>query len=434
MTFKKILIPLVSLAALLTALAVYLVFFKPAPVYKAIPASAIAVIDLNNPARFQDKLATTYPGSVLKQTTALIKLEEEISIIDSLWGKTPVLSGQKATISVHLTSADDFDYLFVTRLTGMGNEEVLQTANHSNLIKSTGTRVFRGQSVVDLTLTNGRQITFGIKRGVFALSFTPFITESAFTAFITGGNVMDDHDFKTALNHCNKLSNINLLLNYKNADIIAPLLFKPGKTLLPTNLKGAFTWGAYSLSLENGFIKLEGGEITLAENKTENNTAGPGTIADYIPAGAAYINISQVQDNENSSKQGNLKLGEEYFTGWAGNEKAFVILEPLKEDYSDNNLFVISVTNREKAIDNLGRLMALDGITTIPDTLGGHLIYHLKSGNLLNKVFGGNFTNFGNVWFTVTDKAAVFCNNPDVLKLALEKIDKKETINTEPAF
>ena len=432
---KKFLVPIAITIVLVVVVVLYSAFFHAANTYDAIPDSAVAVAEINDWGKFSQQLSTTESTAGLRKTAAIIKLVEQIAFTQKLFafnkGLTAGLSSGKITFSTHLTSADDFDYLFTMPIKGVESDEILHVLNAKPDVASVIKRTYKERAVVDVTMKDGRRFSFTIIKNVMALSFTSFLTENAITAITTGYNLSNDKGFKKLINKFKSEGTISLFINYKNADVIFPVSLNPQKIALVSDIKENQNWVGYNISFEADKINFSGFGLLNSKATTISKNVLSNTIWNSIPDNAAYVNVG-LNDlkEETNTKSADNKLLKADFKNWVGDAHAFITLEPLREDFTEYNAFIVQVTNEAKAIENLKHLVSLDGAKALPvDTFMHAEIFHLKDGSVINQVFGSNFTTFTNTFFAISNHIAIFCNSPDILKFTMERISLGQTLN-----
>lgn len=429
---QKLKIPLIVAAILLLMVGAYF-FFISSSVYSGVPKSAIAVIEVNNWNLFADKLNNTSTSSELKKTDAAQKLLSQITLIQELLssdkGLKEEIGSGKTIASVHLTSATDYDFLFTAELSGVNDNTILNRVQSSVKMRSVKVRIFKNNKVIDVFLKDGRQLCFAKLKDILMFSFTPFLTENAMTAIQSGDNLANDKNFKTVKEKLSTTADLNLYFNFQKANVIFPVALRAEKIALLSDVAACGTWGRYEVKFSNDKMEMDGSIATNTEATQQTENIFADELHAIIPDHAAYVQFSKVD-----TLVANTTLLS-YFKNWMGNAKAFAILEPLKEDFAEQNVFVISSKDKHKAVKDLKRLVANDGAPVTPiDTFLAFEIYSLNDGSVINQLFGNSLVGFKNCFFCVTNTAVVFCNNLDVLKLLLEKMNKGDVIGKDKNF
>lgn len=411
-------------AAIALAVGVWLLL-RPEGVYRAIPQSAVAVIETNSWLKVIDKLNTTYTGSELKKTNLATKLQANLTLMGNILGGNAEMAAQlnKGTtlVSVHLASADSFDLLFVSKFNGIDDDVLQNHLRGLKDVKNVNVRTFKDQKLFDVILKNGGQFTLSNFKGILSFSATTFLTEASVSALIADESIASESAFNKVRGKVNKDGDLRLYINYKKINILLPVIVKAKLTGLLGDIAKYANWGAYTLSLSNNDVKLQGFAYTeQEESELQPQLKG---MLNAIPDNAAVVSISAADTTWLQSEMAS------YFKGWMGSTKAFVTLEPLQAEFEEQNMLVLEVADRNKALQKLKNLISLNGGSAVTvDTFMRDEIYYWENGAQLNGIFNHSFARFGKVWFAVRSNAVYFSNNADVLMLGLEKIDAGETL------
>lgn len=416
----------ITAAVLMVGVGLWLLL-RPAGVYRAIPQSAIAVVETSSWLKVIDKLNTTYTGTEFKKTELAGKLISNLTLMGNMLAGnkqlTAALNKGNTLISVHLASADSFDLLFTSKFSGISNDELLSHLQSLKTVKHVHVRIFKDQQLMDVELRDGKRFTVSNFKGILSFSATTFLTEASVSALLTGESIAAESNFNKARRNVEKDGDLKVYLNYKKAAIILPVAMRGNAVLLMGDIQTFADWGAYSLTFGNQDIKLNG--VSITNEAIETGEPQLQAMMDMIPDNAAVVNVSYVnaaglRDDVSSAS----------FKEWVGNTKAFVTIEPLQMEFEEQNMMLLEVKDAAKAEAQLRSLASQSGGSTVPvDTFMKDKIYYLKDGAVLNRVFEHSFTRFGEVWFTVRKNAVIFCNNMDMLMLALEKISSGETLS-----
>ncbi len=426
---QKFKIPLIAAGVIVLAILLYFLLVKPSGVYRAVPTSSVAVIETGDWNKLKLRLSNV-TGNALKQTYALQKLLAQLDVLNKLLDgntqlKEVAISG-KTIASLHITSANNFDYLFISDVGSVSDNTLLNYLQASPAVKKVGVHVYRNQKIIDIQLRNGNQLSFGVSNGIMVLSATTFLTEAGIAALQSGDNLASDEGFKAVRKPTS--ADINLYFNPGKADVFFPVGVKPDRAALLADIKKTGTWGRFDVSLNDNQILVDGDVWTGSESPATAKKILDRDLPGQIPANAAYVEISRADTGGNA-------MIAPYFAGWVGDAKAFVVMEPLKEDFAAQNMFVVSVRNSAKALIGLKKMIAADGGQPLPvDTFLGYEIYSLTDGTVINQYWGNSLVTFDKACFVVTDKAAIFTPGADMLKLVLEKIANGQTLDKDAVF
>lgn len=398
---------------------------RPEGIYRAIPQSAVAVVETNSWLKVIDKLNTSFTGSEFKKTALANKLQVNLTLMGNMLGGNAEMAAQLnkggTLVSVHLASADSFDLLFVSRFSGIDDDVLQNHLRGLKEVKSVSVRTFKGQELFDVVLKNGGQFTISNFKGILSFSSTTFLTEASVSALLTDESIASESNFNKVRRKVNKDGDLRVYINYKKINILLPVVLKAKMVELLGSVSHFADWGAYNVAFGNNDVQLHGLAVTeQEESELQPQLKG---MLNAIPDNAAVVSISAA---DTTWLQGDMAS---YFKGWMGSTQAFVTLEPLQAEFEEQNMLVLETTDRNKALQKLKNLINLNKGSMLPvDTFMKDEIYYWENGGVLNAVFNHSFARFGKVWFTVRSNAVYFSNNIDVLMLSLEKIDAGETL------
>lgn len=426
---QKFKIPLIAAGIIGLAILVYFLLVKPSGLYRAVPASSVVVLEVKGWAQFKLKLSNV-TGSAIKQTYAVQKLLSRFDVLNKLLDGNEQLKGTvnsgKTIASLHITSANDFDFLFVSDIGSTSDNALLNYLQASPAAKKVSIHIYRNQKIIDVLLRDGNQLSFSVSEGMMVYSSTTFLAEAGIAAIQSGDNIASDKGFKAIRKPVS--ADANLYINVSKAEVLFPVGVKPTKIPLLSDLKYAGTWGHFDIKMDNNQLLIDGDVWTDRESPETAKNILDGNLAAYIPANAAYVNISRADT-------GGSAMPAPYFSGWVGDAKAFAVLEPLKEDFAAQNMFVLGVRNQTTALTALKKMIVADGGQPLPvDTFQGYEIYQLNDGSAINQYWGNSLVTFDKACFAVTDKAVLFTHSADMLKLVLEKIASGQTLDKDAAF
>ncbi len=411
---------------LLAAVAVTWFFLRKTEVYLAIPNSAVVVVEVNNWKSFSDKLNTTYTGMAFRKTDAGKRLWSELegmgTLIETDKSLTQALYAGSTVASLHLTTADDYDYLFTGSFENVNDNTLLNRVQAAAGVQQVKVRIFKNHKLLDVSLRDGRSITFAALKGILVFSYTSFLTETAVSALATGESIGNQKSFNCVHDASSKLTDIRCYVNFSRIGVMLPALVKEEVIPLFSSLEKSGEWGAYAVRFSNDAVQLSG---SYKSDSRVASTMALNKLLRFIPANTSVADISTVDSLQWSTGD----LATSFFRDWAGDFRAFLTLEPLTENITEQNLCLVGVKDNSKAQSALQNMLATEGSSTLPvDSFMGKEIYALKAGNLVNRVFGNSFSALGQVFFTQNDSLAVFANNKDVMKLALENIRHGNTL------
>ena len=434
---------IIVLAVLLAlAAAVYFFLIRSVNVYVAIPNSAIAVIEADNWNGFLKDLSSTPTGNELKKTELLQRISTELSAFRELLGddrlKSDIPVSGKMVASLHLISADAYDILFTVPVKGVSDKAIIDKIQASKRVRAVNIRIFKGQKVMDVLLNDGRQLTVAKLRGMLALSFTPFLTENSVSAILSNTNLQSDKDFRRVKNDFSGHEAITLFINFSKSDVLLPISLNEEKLSLLKDINQFAGWGAYGINIGATGITITGlAQATASTGKaTADKNILESTLFGEVPDNAAFVNAGFNSWDENALKS---TPDIKYFKEWVGTAHAFVVMEPLKGDFTEQNVFIAQVNDKEKALESLKPIISAvmssinDSVSKI-DSFRNEAIFRVTDAQVINRVFGNNFAMLENPFVIITKQVAIFCNNEDKLKMAFDKINNGECLAKTTKF
>ncbi len=179
---------IIVILALLSAGAYYFLqnYRRPAiDPWKMVPANAILVYENSNLVDGWNKIIEKPVWKTLRNIPYFMRWQQSLADLDSLSGKNGtidrLLRNKELIISMHITAAENFDFLITLDL---GNEDGLNAFREAieNLKSKTGitsrTRTYQGMEIMELIEKGGKStFTYFIYKNVVSGSYTPFLVE-----------------------------------------------------------------------------------------------------------------------------------------------------------------------------------------------------------------------------------------------------------------
>ena len=113
---KKYTIPILICGGLAIIIVVLLFLGGQNNAWQSVPQSAVAVLEIENWNQLSDKLNVTSSGRDFKRTPLMNKLSNEVALIEEIFGADKalknVVSSKRMLVSMHLISAEDYDFLY----------------------------------------------------------------------------------------------------------------------------------------------------------------------------------------------------------------------------------------------------------------------------------------------------------------------------------
>ena len=436
-----------------------------------VPGSALIVYESENIWEDWDDITQKPLWSVLSSIPFFQSISEDVTQLDSLTGKDATLetffSAKPFLLSVHVTSKDDFDYLFYFPVQGAQQHALVQ-----DVIKefkdqphiTDNKRIYNGYNIFELKDTNtDTDFSYIIYKNFFVGSFTPFLLEDVIRNI---DPEKDNRNFQAANSEIflgpqlhNDEGNI-----YVNASKL-PLLFSTfaaNESTAALQGMGALCSAMFmdvTLSdqhiLLNGFSaaadateskELSQKRISLLETFAEQSS-GTMSMQDYIPEETAllyhftfddallwqnklyaYLQQQGRQKHQLSFLKTKNDSNTSYETSstdifsWFQGEIGLSVLESVDINHPDL-LLIINVTD---TTDALHTLQALDAEThNQPDhemyteVFGENTIRELDYEEFPAHLLGPLFSGFGRCFFTFSENYLLMANDINALKRIL---------------
>lgn len=420
-----------AVIAALAGVAVATYYFLSFPnVYDAIPNSGVAVIQVNNWTQFESKLSTSYTGMELKKTPLIQRLLNKSETLKDFFeitsgGEWQFQSG-KTVASLHLVSADDYDFLFTSPVSGWNEKELLDHIRNKKQVREVNERIFKGQKVLDILLADGKQISVAKVKGILAISYTSFLVENSIKAIHGGNNIEDDKSFRSLRKKFAPSGDMSIYFNFRKSDVILPVAVKSEKVPLLRALNSFADWGAYNFSFSNQTLEFNGLAClgSSIQSAKGNNPLSNQPILSTIPDNASililYATTDVLQTSETSSMS---KLKAE--------ASALAIMETLEEDFNNQSVLIL----KSKDVHELQKTLIQLGASELPaDSLTDRTIYYIKNTTVLSPYLAKGMVQWEEAFFSFMDDIAVFAGNKNTLSFALDKINKGETLDKDNKF
>lgn len=435
----------------------YLRNFKSAggdPV-NAIPADAAFVMVID-PAIFElNEFSKASYWKLLRKAPAFNELVRHINTIDSLTESNESFNSFYSSspwyISAHVTGAGSFDFLLL-KSSGNGESDpslstvMRELAGEENEPEE---RNYDGITISEISLSNNRQFTYAVSKGVYISSFTPFLVEDALRQLKVGKpltkNFQEMEQGVTA-------TGMKLFVNFNSLPAFANIFLESKVATGADFLKRFSGWSSAgmeftgksigfsgfmhaddSLQLMNCFAGQQPVETKLLQmltRKTAMVTYFGLSDFDkfYYRYWSQYASQPQQQNRQKviRSVTENYKLKiEEKMLEWIGNEFAMVITEPSGVNFDNNCYAVIKAKKTESAKNSLKTISRIVNTKTNSKTLeesyNGHVIGHIGLTGVLPAILGESFNRVTKMYYTNIGEYFIFGNQASSIRLFIDE-------------
>ena len=435
----------------------YLRNFKSAggdPV-NAVPSDAAFVMVIE-PSIFELKeFSKASYWKLLRKAPAFNELVNHINVIDTLIGSNEdfnsFYSANPWYISAHVTGAGSFDFLLL-KSTGEGQSDqtistlMKQLVGEDNQIQE---RNYDGITINEISLSDNRQFSYAISKGIYISSFTPFLVEDALRQLKVGKPLTKNFEemeqevtptgLKLFVNFNNLPAFTNIFLDSKaatGANFLKRFCSWSGTGMEFTGKNIGFSGFLYtddSLQLMNCFAGQQPAETKLLQILTRKTAMVTYFgLSDfnlfYDRYWKQYASQPQQQSRQKviRSITENYKLKiEEKMLEWIGNEFAMVITEPSGINFDNNCYAVVKARKTEAAKNSLKTISRIVNTKTksktMEETYNGHVIGHIGLTGVLPAILGESFTRVTKMYYTNIGEYFIFGNQASAIRLFIDE-------------
>lgn len=476
--WKKIIFGIV-VAAVLGAGAWYYLHLKKikTPVSEAVnavPLNAALIFESRQARATWKKLSdANIMWADLLGTKLISKLNREGRAVDSLLALNPeaaqLLNDRSLFISLHQSSANDFDFLYLYSLPDITHESTVD-----NFIRSTRPgaepteREHDGVTLYSMPLDSGSIFHYAFSKGIFISSFNSMLVENSIRQLNSGISLLQDKDFTSILNSAGEKVDGNIFISYKHLPSLLTRFVAPEHRQLVMSMNNFAAWTGVDATIRPNEAMFSG--FTAVEDSLQNYLGMfarqkpqdidlPGVIP-YNTASFAFFGISNLKTFRLDYKtylrsKGKLftyeqtvsDIGKKYhmdiekhLVSWIGNEMALVITEPGTEDFNEKCYAVFHSNDIEEAkllVKALADSVAGTGNKKPgKDTLSinDYKVGQLKLKGILPRLFGSPFERVQENYFTTVGNYMVFANSVDALRHFIYSYEGGKTLQRDQYY
>ena len=277
-------------------------FNKQRQVFNAIPNSAVVLLDIHDWDKCRNKLNAGQYFQDMLQLESLDKMADLLYIMDSLFLQNKLQTTKKMVTSLHVTSANQFDFLLTTHKSNliMPLNRITEELNRKGY--TIQKRNLKKAAIYEIIFKNTKKasvssFTIAQNGQTVSASLSPILVDEA----ISSGK---RNDFYTQTHTADKLADATIHINPAKLSGLFQLFFNDNttdKNALLNNIKLNLKWLQYSIALDKKEIFLDGYTSlfrqkafwkTVLKQKGTNNIHLP----QYLPANTAILTHFRVPD------------------------------------------------------------------------------------------------------------------------------------------
>lgn len=435
----------------------------------AIPADAAFFIKGPLNSAFDDLKKTVYWKS-LDKSELFKDLKSNIVLFDKIRNEykkeDDIFNVDDMTLSFHVTGQSSFDLLFVIPIKEISFKKAWDILKQKSLATpSENERKYEGQTFFELNTEGEKIFTYTISNNLFIGSFTPFLVEDAVRQLKVGKPFGNSEAFKNTSDEiASDSSKYSFFINYPNFQKFSSLFANEISKLKTLELDNWADWTGTELQflsnriVANGYIKNTDGRKISASLLNQKPTAFKALEALPTNTSAFQVfslsNLSEWQTNYNSNAQSNnlvsnykqnLKKFEAAvrvpvgtkFLELLTDHLTVCITEPAGKSYDNNILAFFTLKEPKKGALSLKAFSLIDnpGKKKLPiENFRNHQIANIPIDGLLPAIFGNNYSQFKNFFYTIHNNYLVVANQPSSIRAYIENISDKQALGKSDSW
>lgn len=443
-------------------------------VITAIPSSAALIIETKKAVPVWKKLhETNVMWEELLTTESIRKINATALFFDSIRKGDQnfdlLLSQQSFYISMHMSGANTFDFLFTIGInaplnTIEANEFINQ--HTKGFVKTEKT--YEGTSIYTIQLNDSAKFFhYTIFKSFFLGSHSKILIEDAIRQLNSDASLLDISDFRKVMHTAGNSLDANLYLNYKVFPNVLNTFLSPDYYEQVDLISNLANWTEIDMDIKASSISLNG--YTFSNDSSENymnvfKNQRPQSIEmiDILPKNTATIIHNGYSDFKQFRKdyityleKNNIlfdkgikikELNHEYgidiendFLSWIEHETALVLTESNEYSYENNALLILRADDIDKAelklnfIDSIAQTKIETDIFS-PILFKNQEIRKLHLNNLIKITFGTPYDIVSENFYTIIQDYVIFGNSLNSLRDIINDFQRGKTLVNDPHF
>ena len=412
---------------------------KGAHAFDCIPNDASFVISCKQTSASIRQLARSSYWKDVRNAPLFNKTSIQLSFFDSAITNNATLRDAINThplwLSFHVTSANDFDILFLTE-----NINYTQADAWIHLLasKEPAIRNYNGVDIREIATAFG-MFSYTVIRGVFAGSFSSFLIEDAIRQQRSSNKLKDlvlekAGDPVLFINHKQLPAWLAVYLDASRKDKIAHVGAFADRSTLAFNINeneinfNGIT-NADTASYLHSLAAQQPVKFSMKKILPAKTAAiiwfGVSDWNTYLPSLKNYFKLNAMSSStlnrcSEMEKRNHISLDAQWLY-WLGNEYALVVTEPVSTNYDNTCYAVFKTTDLSKAVAALARLAekanaASGNKQQNEERYNGHVIRYLDLPGILPAMFGGLFNRINRFYYTDMEGYIIVANQPSSLR------------------
>lgn len=433
--------------------------------FEAIPQNAALILKENNFNALYAKLSTTNIiwEELSSSTETAEQTNDRLHYLDSLISGPfkPLFSDKPILSSLHLSGANDFDFIFYMPVSDEVSEKQLIQKIKNVTKRNPEARSYDGANIHTLRVNDKAKISIIVYHNTLVFSYSTVLIEDVIRQLNAETSLIDNTNFSKMIANSGQSEDGNLLINNKYFSKIVNQYINKSSKKYAANLDNYTGWTELDISIKpnsvslNGFSFSEDNQwITLFKNQKPTDI----DVLSIIPFNTAFLyhnglsnsksffenrklslkNTNQFFSFQKYLDQQTEKYGidlEEELLANIGNEVAFVITESLTDDFSNNKFVVFQTNDLDKTSADLMNIVSkVNAEPFEPVLFNDYTINKIELNNIFRFLLGKPFINLENHFYTIIDEYVVFGNSESGLKKFITNVINEKTLAKDVNF
>ncbi|MDJ1502190.1 hypothetical protein [Xanthocytophaga agilis] len=407
------------------------------PAWTAVPIHSLLVVEADNPLNVVSNWEKEETWKPIQSLPYFQTLLSRLNSLQKYPESKEILLNKKILMSLHVTTRNDFDYVFYIPLSERektSTQKLIQQFR-ANTEFRTDTRIFGDHKITDITDRSSRQsFSFIFTDDLLIGSYTSFLVEDVIRK-LNEGTVSRD----TQWNTWNKSATVSkgplqVYVNLSATPRLAQLFTNSSSDAGILSTLGLFT--NLELAQEKNSINLKGNTHLSSQNNKinylsmfEGQEAQPVSCLSMIPNQTAILyhwTFSKPQAYFKKHYQYDSlyhsSAHPKYFS-WIANEMALAIVETTTGNQPDRLLCVRTndVSNAAKQLKEVSiQYDEGNGHPPYQEKYKGATIHQIYKPEFPSSVFGNEVNGFSQCFYTIINQYVVFGNSVQSLKNLLD--------------
>ena len=433
--------------------------------FAAIPQNAALILKEKDFNGLYDKISNTNLiwEELISNTETAQSTNAQIHYLDSLLsGPFKALFNKKPLLaSLHLSGANDFDFIFYIPINGETSEDNLIQKIKSVAKSNPQKRVYDGANIHTFPTNNNSKISVTVYKNTLAFSYSTVLIEDVIRQLNAETSLINDAQFAKMIANSGQSEDGNLFLHNKYFSKIINQYINKSAKKYAANLEHYTNWTELDISVKSNMLSLNGFSFSDENNSVslfKNQKPQDLDLLSIAPFNTAFLyhyglsnakgffenrKLSLKNTNQffslqkyldNQTEKYSIDLEEELLAN-IGNEVAFLITESLTNDFSANKFVIFHTNNTEKTNKDLTEIASkVNANEYEPVSFNDYTINKIELKNVFNNLLGKPFINLENHFYTIIDDYVVFGNSESGLKKFITNIINEKTLSNNDNF